>query len=197
MRTKGFTLIELAVVLAIIAVLAAILTPIVTNYIDQARVARGMADARVIADAIRLYQRDVGAYPIFDSTAEQIADDPGAADQFIAGPAAGTTPSVSVGAWGSNVATTTLTSYLNSNSLGRSTTATLGKVAFRGPYVGSLEADPWGNRYYVTAANLTNGSANWAFVISAGPNGSLETSDAMARSATLTPGGDDIVVVIR
>ena len=37
MKAKGFTLIELAVVLAVIAVLAAILTPLVTAYIDQAR----------------------------------------------------------------------------------------------------------------------------------------------------------------
>src|SRR5882762_2025498 len=52
MKSKGFTLIELAVVLAIIAVLAAILTPIVTGYLDQARVARAQADTRTVADAI-------------------------------------------------------------------------------------------------------------------------------------------------
>ena len=48
---KGFTLIELAVVLAIIAVLAAILTPLVTSYIDQARTTRAAADVRATAQA--------------------------------------------------------------------------------------------------------------------------------------------------
>jgi len=48
MKTKGFTLIELAVVLAIIAILAAILTPMVTSYLDQARQARAQADLRSI-----------------------------------------------------------------------------------------------------------------------------------------------------
>ena len=43
---KGFTLIELAVVLAIIAILAAVLTPMVTGYIDQARETRAQADVR-------------------------------------------------------------------------------------------------------------------------------------------------------
>src|SRR5712672_831796 len=65
MKSKGFTLIELAVVLAIIAVLAAILTPIVTGYLDQARLARAQADTRTIADAVKLYQRDTGRWPVY------------------------------------------------------------------------------------------------------------------------------------
>ena len=66
MRNRGFTLIELAVVLAIIAILAAVLTPLVTNYLDQARLTRAQADVRTIADAIKLYQRDTGRWPIYD-----------------------------------------------------------------------------------------------------------------------------------
>ena len=197
MRMKGFTLIELAVVLAIIAVLAAILTPIVTNYIEQARIARASADARVVADAIRLYQRDIGEYPIYDTTTEAIADNPGAADQFIVGPAGAGIPSAGVAAWASNVAVTTLTSYLNTNYLGRPTTAALGKASFRGPYLGSLEADPWGNKFYVTAGNITRGSTKWGFVISAGPNGSLDTDPNTLRTGTLTPASDDIVAIIK
>src|SRR5206468_8418349 len=69
MRSKGFTLIELAVVLAIIAVLAAVLTPMVTGYLDQARTARAQADVRTIADAIKLYQRDTGRWPVFNTNA--------------------------------------------------------------------------------------------------------------------------------
>src|SRR6266700_3167396 len=68
-NNKGFTLIELAVVLAIIAVLAAVLTPVVTGYLDQARLSRAQADVRTIADAIKLYHTDTGVYPFFDSVA--------------------------------------------------------------------------------------------------------------------------------
>src|SRR4026209_2878473 len=68
MRTKGFTLIELAVVLAIIAVLAAVLTPMVTGYLDQARMARTQADLRTIADAFKMHQRDTGRFPIYNAT---------------------------------------------------------------------------------------------------------------------------------
>src|SRR2546428_14094274 len=70
MRMKGFTLIELAVVLAIIAVLAAVLTPMVTGYLDQARVTRAQADVRTIADAVKLYRRDTGQWPIFTASGQ-------------------------------------------------------------------------------------------------------------------------------
>src|SRR5437764_14905576 len=74
MRSKGFTLIELAVVLAIIAVLAAVLTPMVSGYLDQARVARAQADVRTIADAIKLYNRDTGRWPIYDNSTDYSSD---------------------------------------------------------------------------------------------------------------------------
>src|SRR5215831_6794834 len=64
---KGFTLIEVAVVLAAIAILAAILTPIVTSYIDQARLTRANADTKKIAEAILLYKRDTGLWPAYDT----------------------------------------------------------------------------------------------------------------------------------
>ncbi|MDD3924264.1 MAG: type II secretion system protein [Erysipelotrichaceae bacterium] len=43
---KGFTLIELVVVIAILAVLAAILVPSITGYITEAEIARDRANAR-------------------------------------------------------------------------------------------------------------------------------------------------------
>ncbi|MDD2592537.1 MAG: prepilin-type N-terminal cleavage/methylation domain-containing protein, partial [Erysipelotrichaceae bacterium] len=43
---KGFTLIELVVVIAILAVLAAILIPSITGYITDAEIARDRANVR-------------------------------------------------------------------------------------------------------------------------------------------------------
>jgi type IV pilus assembly protein PilA len=45
---KGFTLIELIVVIAILAILAAILIPSLTNYITQATLARDNANSRAV-----------------------------------------------------------------------------------------------------------------------------------------------------
>ncbi|HAO61442.1 MAG TPA: hypothetical protein DCQ90_05835 [Erysipelotrichaceae bacterium] len=46
LNKKGFTLIELIVVIAILAILAAILIPSLTNYIKKANYAKNSANAR-------------------------------------------------------------------------------------------------------------------------------------------------------
>lgn len=51
---KGFTLIELIVVIAILAILAAILIPSITNYITKANQAKNQADARSYYSAVVL-----------------------------------------------------------------------------------------------------------------------------------------------
>jgi prepilin-type N-terminal cleavage/methylation domain-containing protein len=67
MKSKGFTLIEIAIVLAVIAILAAVLTPMVTRYLEDSRIARAQADLRTIADGVKLYQRDTGRWPVYAS----------------------------------------------------------------------------------------------------------------------------------
>src|SRR5436853_7711402 len=62
---RGFTLIEMVITLAIIATLVAILTPVVTNYVDQARIAKAQSDVRTIGEAISRFEKDVGRYPMF------------------------------------------------------------------------------------------------------------------------------------
>jgi len=197
MKTKGFTLIELAVVLAIIAILAAILTPMVTNYLEQARVARSQADVRTIADAIKLYQRDTGRYPIYDSFAAYGTDTVAKAD-FTTG--SGSTPTDGTGgsswALGTQTATTSLELYLNNNYSGV-VVSSFPKATFNGPYIATIDSDPWGNKYFLTAGNLSRGSANHAFVISAGPDGTLQTSRDIAATANFAASGDDVVAVIK
>jgi general secretion pathway protein G len=199
MRRNGFTLIELAVVLAIIAVLAGILTPLVTGYLEQARVARAQADLRTIADSIKLHQRDTGRYPIYKAGGYPSPDYGGDPSLIIFGGPGNVPPEVP-GTWqlDTQLASTTLESWINGNFSNVSTTNIFPKTAFRGPYVGPIESDPWGNKYLLTAYALSDdGSGNHAYVISAGPDGTLDTTTLQSKLVPLVIGGDDIVSVIR
>ena len=62
-RRKGFTLIELIVVLAIIALLVAIVTPRYYRTVDNAREASLKTSLNVMRDAIDKFAADKGRYP--------------------------------------------------------------------------------------------------------------------------------------
>lgn len=66
-RRKGFTLIELMIVIAIIAVLSIIVVTIFNGLQKGARDARRMADIRAIRNALEIYYQKNGKYPYVDT----------------------------------------------------------------------------------------------------------------------------------
>lgn len=61
--SRGFTLIELMVVLVIIGVLAALIVPNVLNRADDARVTAARTDVNNLVQALKLYKLDNQRYP--------------------------------------------------------------------------------------------------------------------------------------
>lgn len=199
-KDEGFTLIELVVVLAVIAILAAVLTPIISSYVDRAKVSAARNDVKNIAAAMTQFNIDTRLWPIYKtSDANGNVDPNGSVWGVLRGPGdqAGVAPVVDevgppANAWTALITgmeTTSLNMVLNTNFLGL---PIQGARAWRGAYM-ELGADPWGASYYVTAAHLRPGSTFAAYVISAGSNQTIETFYAQPRSDTLQVGGDDIV----
>lgn len=60
---RGFTLIEIMVVVAIIAILAALIVPQVMGRPDEARIVAARHDVAAIMQALKLYRLDQKRYP--------------------------------------------------------------------------------------------------------------------------------------
>jgi general secretion pathway protein G len=76
-KGKGFTLVELLVVVAILAILAAALLPKFLGYTDKAREAQTMADLSTMKSVVEIYAADEGAgdYPTVDEIVEGEGED--------------------------------------------------------------------------------------------------------------------------
>lgn len=207
--TSGFTLVEILVVLALVAVLAAVVAPVVTGFVDDANLQRAREDSGTLADGLVNVHRDLGDFPIFRSggLSERTLDDASTYDiLFGPGRIPGLDGSLSSPKW-EPISDGTLGSSESGDDAGELSDQlvgnapgypTDGRFAWKGPYVEDLVADPWGNAYLVNAENLRPAQDEAAYVISAGPNETIETAFEISRtSGDVVAGGDDVLRRVR
>lgn len=73
---RGFTLIEVMVVVVIIAILAAIVVPKILERPEQARIVAAKQDISAIQNALALYKLDNGFYPSTDQGLKALVNEP-------------------------------------------------------------------------------------------------------------------------
>ena len=198
---RGFTLIELTVVLAVIVTLALVLTPSIINFINDSRVARARADVGTLQAAITQFYRDTGFFPQWS-----LANNGGpglAVNRVDLLVSAGNTPTVAAPNTWTTGTNDRFEDQLVTNAPAYTTRTATSTFGWNGPYISNvINADPWNNRYAanITLIDNTQGiqdaagnvkSAVW--ILSAGPNGALDTPYTQAITVA-APGGDDITV---
>lgn len=77
-RARGFTLIEIMVVITILGILAALIVPRVVGRTDDARVAAAKQDIAQIMGALKLYRLDNGRYPTTEQGLRALIERPSA-----------------------------------------------------------------------------------------------------------------------
>ena len=76
MRQRGFTLIEIMVVVVIIGLLATLVLPRVLGRQDQAMIAKSKVDVQALSSALKLYKLDNFNYPSTEQGLEALVKKP-------------------------------------------------------------------------------------------------------------------------
>ena len=186
MNRKGFTLIEVVVVVAIIALLAGILTPLIFKYIDEANETRALGDCRNISTALLLFHKDTGTWPYvarlkgppeYDYIYGNMGDMPNMGGEAQT-------------SWG-NQADDMYFHLVTNGNPDQNTyiyrykkPATMGggilSHGWNGPYLPYVTDDPWAYKYLVSVGAFDYGTKsergrNHVWCLSAGPNFIVET----------------------
>lgn len=75
-KQKGFTLIEIMVVVVIIGILIGLVAPNIVGNVDEARVTAAKADISTLVDALERYYMDNSTYPTTDQGLAALVEKP-------------------------------------------------------------------------------------------------------------------------
>jgi len=99
-KSRGFTLIEIMVVVVILGILAAYVVPKIMDRPDEARIVKAKQDIRALEEALGLYKLDNFNYPSTDQGLEALVSKPSGTPEPKRYRAGGYVKGVSKDPWG-------------------------------------------------------------------------------------------------
>jgi len=214
-NTKGFTMVEVVVVIGVVALLAGILVPLISKNLEDAKGARAKNEVVVIAAAIGSLYKDTGMWPSTNDDGPSGAIDRLASDinRVPTGEASGAGEGADE--WGKLGTVKALGDFLyynnpdddsgsGSQNESNQDYPTTGEFKWAGPYLEKPDLlDPWGQAYMVNARYFSGNSQyqgskkHRVYVLSAGANRLWDTSfDDDTGDGADGIMGDDIGVVV-
>ncbi len=195
---RGFTLIELILVVAVVAILAAILVPTVFSILDDSAVAKGQADVKAIAGAVVAFRKDVGEFPTRDADVASPAEVNMLYSGTVVPAASDFTPALGGGDpfnCGTSTNCETFEFPFVTNTSTSNQYSTSGKKQWKGPYLSENPVDEFDTPYIVYVRRLRRVgpvTSERAWVVFAGENALYETTPGHTSAQ-----GDDTVFLIK
>ncbi|MFQ5863410.1 MAG: prepilin-type N-terminal cleavage/methylation domain-containing protein [Candidatus Brocadiales bacterium] len=173
---RGFTLVEVVVVVAVVGILALIVVAIATDKILTAKIVAAESDIKSLATAIASFYQDTGEFPARTVAGKnkievlRSSNDSSLDPEFATG-----LPAL----WGLTETDEINNHLLIDNPGGTANGYRNNNVKWNGPYIGDIGRDPWGRNYLIIARGFYDpGTAVlpiFAWIISGGPNKTIET----------------------
>jgi len=167
---KGYTLVEVAAVVAVTATLAAVVVPVAMDKISKSKKATAADDVKALASAVAGFYGDTGVWPA------KYHDDNDQLYVLRTGNTSGDDPGVATGVswtWTESTQADFAQNHLVKNTPQDS--AIYAYDNWAGPYAESLKdedkRDPWGHNYLIWVRGMWDSSVqDFGWVISAGPD---------------------------
>jgi len=168
MNPRGFTVIEVLVVIAVIGILVASVLPTLRDSVSQSEVAKAQSEVVQLRKAVKRLAIDTGAYPkgcgtVETKTSPETQDETTDLSELVAGLTERPTGAGTNCSWADD-----------------------DTDAWAGPYMEMVPQDPWGNNYifdpnYPDQSNTSFSVPRGIVVYSKGEDGTKETPDDIVR----------------
>ena len=157
-RQRGFTLLEITIVLAVIAILGLILAPSILQFLSQSRLARAQNDVRTLGDAVVDFVRDNGFHPQWSDGQRTVRI------ALLVSPGAVGEAQPGAEGWLNTlpgqidlISNQLVNNNPSFSGIGYPLKTAMSGAGWNGPYLADIiQEDPWGNRYVINVGHLSS-----------------------------------------